>query len=96
MGFAITEIESTPNPDALLFQLDRPICEGTISIGERSVGIEDDATIASLRGIEGVAGLMFRDSFLTVRKEAGADCGPIRAKVKRVLKDADRLVRAGF
>jgi len=95
MGFTIKEVESTPNPNALVFHLDSPICDGTISINEETTG-EHDATIAALRGIDGVAGLMFRAEFLTVRKCADADWGPIRAKVKRVLKDAHRLEGAGF
>ncbi|MCL4198813.1 MAG: NifU N-terminal domain-containing protein [Phycisphaerales bacterium] len=95
MGFRIIDIETTPNPNALKFNLDQPISRGTLSF-VRPPDAERDPIAASLFAIEGVVSLMFRGDFVTVNKRADADWGPIKAKVRRALAEAQPLPEAGF
>lgn len=95
MGFKIIDIEDTPNPNALKFNLDQPISRGTLSFQTADSAAEHPVA-ATLLAIDGVVTLMFRGDFLTVNKAADADWGPIKAKVRKVLAEADALPEAGF
>lgn len=95
MGFRIIDIETMPNPNALKFNLDRPISRGTLSFVQ-PLDAGQNPIAASLFAIEGVVSLMFRDDFVTVNKRADADWGPIKATVRRALAEAQPLPEAGF
>ncbi len=95
MGFRIVDIESTPNPNALKFNLDQPISRGTLSF-IRPPDAQQDPIAAALFSIDGVVSLMFRGDFVTVNKRADADWGPIKAKVRKALAEARPLPEAGF
>ncbi len=95
MGFRIIDIETTPNPNALKFNLDQPISRGTLSF-VRPPDAGQNPIAASLFTIDGVVSLMFRGDFVTVNKRADADWGPIKAKVRRALAEAQPLPEAGF
>ncbi len=95
MGFTIIDIENTPNPNALKFNLDKPISRGTLSYLDAGSG-SSHPIAAALFAIDGVVTLMFRGDFVTVNKAADADWGPIKAKVRRALAAADALPEAGF
>lgn len=95
MGFTIVDIENTPNPNALKFNLDQPISRGTLSyLNPASASGHPIAT--ALFAITGVVTLMFRGDFVTVNKAADADWGPIKAKVRQALAAAAALPEAGF
>lgn len=95
MGFKVVDIEDTPNPNALKFNLDQPISRGTLSYlsADSAAG---HPIAATLLGIDGVTTLMFRGDFVTVNKAADADWGPIKAKVRKALAEAAPLSEAGF
>jgi len=95
MGFTIVDIENTPNPNALKFNLNQPVSRGTLSYlnADRATG---HPIAAALFAIDGVVTLMFRDDFITVNKAADADWGPIKAKVRQALAAAAALPEAGF
>lgn len=95
MGFRIVDIESTPNPNALKFNLDQPISRGTLSF-IRPPDAQQDPIAAALFSIDGVVSLMFRGDFVTVNKRADADWGSIKAKVRKALAEARPLPEAGF
>jgi len=95
MGFTIIDIETTPNPDALKFNLDRPISRGTLSFITPPDARQDPIATA-LFSIDGVISLMFRGDFVTVNKRADADWGPIKVKVRKALAEAEALPEAGF
>ncbi len=95
MGFRIVDIESTPNPNALKFNLDQPISRGTLSF-IRPPDAQQDPIAAALFSIDGVVSLMFRGDFVTVNKRADADWGPIKAKVRKALAEARPLPETGF
>lgn len=95
MGFTIVDIEDTPNPNALKFNLDQPISRGTLSY-LNAQGAAGHPIAAALFAINGVVTLMFRGDFVTVNKAADADWGPIKAKVRKVLAAAEALPEAGF
>lgn len=95
MGFKITDIEPTPNPNALKFNLNEPISRGTLSF-LKAPAPEEHAIAARLFAIEGVVSLMFRGDFVTVNKAAAADWGPIKARVRKALAEAEALPELGF
>lgn len=95
MGFKVVDIETTPNPNALKFNLDQPISTGTLSFLSAASAAEHPLAATLLR-IDGVVTLMFRGDFVTVNKRADADWGPIKAKVRQALAQAEALPEAGF
>ena len=87
MAFRVTEIQTTPNPNAAKFMLDRPISEGSVSF--LSVDQAQDHPIARrLFAIEGVASLLLLGDFVTVNKAAEAAWPQIKRRVKQVLAEA--------
>ncbi|MCC6910252.1 MAG: NifU N-terminal domain-containing protein [Phycisphaerales bacterium] len=95
MGFKVVDIETTPNPNALKFNLDQQISTGTLSFLSAASTAEHPLA-ATLMRIDGVVTLMFRGDFVTVNKRADADWGPIKAKVRKALAEAEALPDAGF
>lgn len=82
--FSVREIESTPNPNALKFVLNRPIIDRPMSYLNPEAG-QDDPLAARLFAIEGVASLLFLNDFITVNKHPDAKWEPIRRAVRQVL-----------
>jgi hypothetical protein len=87
MGFRITEIQPTPNPNAMKFMLDKPISDGSVSfLNAEQAGA--DAVAKGLFGITGVTSVLYLCDFLTVNKSADASWPDIKKKVKQVLAKA--------
>jgi hypothetical protein len=87
MSFTITEFESTPNPNAVKCWLNRPISEGPRSFLNAQMA-QGDPIAAALFEQAGVTGVLFNGDWVTVNKPAGSEWSSVKAKVKRVLKDA--------
>ena len=87
MGFRVTEVEATPNPNALKFMLDRPISGGSESFlnADQAGGNE---IAKKLFEIEGVTSVLFLCDFLTVNKSPAASWPQLKKKVKQVLSNA--------
>jgi len=85
VGYRIVEIQSTPNPNALKFILDRPISEQPISFFNAAAA-KDHAISKKLFAIDGVTTLLLLGDFVTVNKRADTAWSQITPKVKRVLE----------
>lgn len=86
MSFDVTEIQSTPNPNAVKFVLDRPISDGPVSFLEAAQA-RDHPIAQRLFAIPGVSSLLMLGDFVTVNKVAGASWPPIKRAVQKVLAD---------
>lgn len=84
MGFFVTEIQPTPNPNAAKFVLDRPISDVPVSF--LSADQAHAHPIAQqLFAIPGVSSLLLLGDFVTVNKEAEAAWPAIKRRVKEIL-----------
>ena len=87
MGFRVIEIQSTPNPNALKFVLDRPVSEQPMSYFNAAAATTD--TLASnLFAIEGVQSLLLLGDFITINKSPAARWDDIKKRATRVLETA--------
>ncbi|MBW3557197.1 MAG: NifU N-terminal domain-containing protein [Actinobacteria bacterium] len=70
----------TPNPNAMRFALDVTL-PGTVSASSAEQA-GDNAFVAALVGIEGVASVFGTGTFVTVTRRPGADWDPIMTAVQ--------------
>ena len=88
MPYAVTDIQPTPNPNALKFILDRRISDQTISFF--TAGSGNDHPIASkLFAVPGVSSLLLLGDFVTVNKRPEVPWKGITSRVKDILKNSD-------
>ncbi|MDB5354621.1 MAG: Scaffold protein Nfu/NifU [Phycisphaerales bacterium] len=87
MAYVVKEVQQTPNPNAMKFVLDRPVCEGRLSFLDPKAA-KSHAIAARLFAVNGVTSLLFLGDFVTVCKSPAARWAGITAKVKRVLAGA--------
>lgn len=87
MPFGVTEIQPTPNPNAVKFVLDRPINEERVSFLSAEQA-QDHPIARRLFAIPGVSSLLLLGDFVTVNKDAAASWTPIKRSIKKVLADA--------
>jgi len=69
----ITEIEDTPNPNAVKFTLFEPLSWGITRSYENAGQAKDDALASALFGIKHVSNVFYVDKWLTVTQDGGAD-----------------------
>jgi NFU1 iron-sulfur cluster scaffold homolog, mitochondrial len=84
MPLTVTEVQPTPNPNALKFVLDRHITQERLSFVD-SQGAKDHPLATRLFEIGGVKSLLLLGDFVTVVKSPAVKWGSITAKVKKVL-----------
>jgi hypothetical protein len=84
LPFTVTEVQSTPNPNATKFVLDHAISDHPVSFFNPESGKEHPIA-ARLFAIPGVAGILLLGDFVTVNKKPEARWGDITPKVKKVL-----------
>ena len=87
MGFGVTEVQQTPNPNAVKFMLDRPVSEGTVSFLSAEQA-ENHPIGRRLFAIPGVCSVLLLGDFVTVNKTAEAAWPGIKKKVRQVLSEA--------
>jgi hypothetical protein len=87
MPYKVTEVQPTPNPNAMKFVLDRPVSEGRLSFLDPAAA-QDHAVASRLFGVNGVVSLLILGDFITVNKSPAAKWAAITGKVKRVLAGA--------
>ena len=80
----VREIQSTPNPNALKFVLDRLIADPPKSFFTAE-SAKDDLLAGKLFDIPGVSSLLFLGDFITINKSPQARWTDIRERVKQVL-----------
>jgi len=69
----ISDIEDTPNPNAVKFTLFEPLTWGVTRSYENAGQAKDDALAAALFDIEHVSNVFYVDKWLTVTQDGGAD-----------------------
>ena len=87
MGFQVLEIQSTPNPNAAKFVLDRPVTEQPMSFFNASAA-KDNPLASALFAIEGVSSLLLLGDFITINKSPGANWADIKRRARAVLAAA--------
>ena len=87
MPYHVTEFEATPNPNAVKCWLDRPISEAPRSfLNAQMAG--NDPIAAALFAQAGVTNVLFNGEWLTINKQPQAEWSNVKARVRRVLKEA--------
>ncbi|MBC7481425.1 MAG: NifU family protein [Rhizobacter sp.] len=69
----ITDIEDTPNPNAVKFILFEPLTWGVTRSYENAEQAQDDALASALFDIEHVSNVFYVDKLITVTQDGGAD-----------------------
>ena len=87
-GFRVVETQSTPNPNALKFILDRPISDQPISFFTAE-SAKDHPLAKKLFAIEGVTTLLLLGDFVTVNKQPRIPWNQITARVKQTLTEKE-------
>jgi hypothetical protein len=87
MGFRVTEIQPTPNPNAAKFVLDRPVTAQPISFFN-SEAARDHPLATELFAIDGVTSLLLLGDFITINKSPAADWADIKRRARAVLAAA--------
>lgn len=90
MPFVVTEFESTPNPNAVKCWLDRPISDGPRSFLNPSMAAGDPLARAIFQQT-GATTLLFNGDWLTVNKPPEANWATVKAKIRKVLAEAETL-----
>jgi NFU1 iron-sulfur cluster scaffold homolog, mitochondrial len=69
----ISDIEETPNPNAVKFILREPVSNGTARSYSSADQVEDDALAKSLFDIEHVVSVFYMDRMITIEKDDEGD-----------------------
>jgi hypothetical protein len=88
MPFTVKEIQSTPNPNAAKFLLNRSVAAQPVSFFNAPAA-QGHALAQKLFAIPGVCAVLLLDDFVTVNKAPGAKWPALKSKVCRVLERAD-------
>jgi hypothetical protein len=86
MAFTVREIQSTPNPNAMKFLLDRPVTGEPVSILHPGDAVQHPLA-RRLFEIPGICAVLLLGDFVTVNKSPDAKWSGLKTKVKRVLED---------
>lgn len=84
MPFTVQEVQSTPNPNAAKFVLDRPVVEQPMSFFNAGAA-KGHQLAEALFAIPGVSSLLLLGDFITVNKAPDAKWNDITPRVKSVL-----------
>ena len=87
MPFAVREIQSTPNPNAVKFVLDRLIADPPESFLNAEAA-EGHPVAKAIFAIPGVVSVLLLGDFVTVNKTPATKWPGLKAKVRRVLEEA--------
>jgi hypothetical protein len=80
-------IQSTPNPNALLFLVDRSVTEERMRQYNSAGEAEDNPLAAALFAIDGVVSVFFMPNSITVNKESGGEWSDIASAVEEAIRD---------
>lgn len=82
----VIAVDMTPNPNAKKFVLDQPVAEGQRGSFFNAAQAAGTPLAEALFTIEGVAGVMWLNDFLTITKRPEANWTKITAAVKKTVK----------
>ena len=86
MPLSVTAFESTPNPNAIKCMVSPPTGERVRSYFNPDQAAGDELARA-LFAIPGVTNVLIHTSFITVGKAPGSPWAPVKAHIKRVLRE---------
>ncbi len=84
----ISEIEPTPNPNAMKFVLKEPLTWGISRSYENAAQAQDDPLGASLFDIEHVTSVFYVDHWITVTQDGQADWQELMRKLAAPIREA--------
>jgi hypothetical protein len=87
MGFKVTEVQSTPNPNAAKFMLDREVVAQPTSFFNAQQA-EGHPLAKKLFALPGVSSLLLLGDFITVNKQPDVAWKDITPGVKKILETA--------
>ena len=87
MPFTVTEVQTTPNPNAAKFVLDRPIVPQPTSFFNAAAA-SDDPIASRLFDIDGVTSVLMLGDFVTINKKPEVKWNAITERVQEVLQNA--------
>ena len=87
MPFEVVEVQSTPNPNALKFVLDRSIAAVPVSFFTAEAAKEHPVA-SKLFAIPGVTCVLLLGDFVTVNKQPAQPWTSIRKRVREILKNS--------
>jgi hypothetical protein len=87
MGFKVSEVQPTPNPNAVKFILDRPVVEQPTSFFNAEQAINHPLA-KKLFAVPGVTSLLLLGDFVTVNKQPDVPWKDITKAVESVLATA--------
>ena len=87
MGFRVTEMQPTPNPNAVKLILDQSVAAQPTSFFNAEAA-KDHPLASALFAIEGVTSLLLLDDFITINKSPAAGWADIKRRARAVLSAA--------
>lgn len=87
MSDAVIRIQQTPNPNAMLFHVDRTVTEERMKQFDRADQAANEPLAKALFEIEGVDTVFFMPNSITVNKKTGAAWDTITATVEGAIRD---------
>jgi NFU1 iron-sulfur cluster scaffold homolog, mitochondrial len=84
----ISEIEPTPNPNAMKFILKEPLTWGITRSYDNAAQAQDDPLALALFGIEHVTNVFYVDHWITVTQDGRADWQELMRKLAVPIRDA--------
>jgi hypothetical protein len=88
MPFVVMEIQTTPNPNAAKFVLDKPVADAPLSYFD-SKAASGHPLATALFEVPGVSSLLLLGDFITVNKRPEARWDSIQNRVREILKRAE-------
>jgi len=86
MSFRVREVQTTPNPNALKFMLDRVISDHPTSFFNAQAAVDHPLALR-LFDIPGVSSLLFLGDFVTINKSPTARWTDIKSSVEKTLAE---------
>ncbi|MGA2497017.1 MAG: NifU N-terminal domain-containing protein [Tepidisphaeraceae bacterium] len=87
MPYQVTDVQVTPNPNALKFVLDHPVSQQPVSFFNAAAA-RDHPLAVKLFAVDGVTSVLLLGDFVTVNKGPDARWNSITPKVRKVLAEA--------
>ena len=87
MPYLVTDVQVTPNPNALKFVLDRPVSPQPASFFNAE-SARDHPLAVKLFAVDGVTSVLLLGDFVTVNKGPNVRWNTLTPKVRKVMEEA--------
>ena len=84
MSYVVREVQSTPNPNAMKWVLDRTISPTPLSF-RSAVDADAHPVAKALMALKGVSAVLLLNDFVTINKSPEARWAEIKTKANRIL-----------